>query len=109
MARTSHRPYRRRRARVLSAERLWCHLCGEEIDKSLRWPHPLSATADHITPVAAGGRNDGPLAPAHKRCNEQRGAKGLRAYDEYRATRAAAQAAAARLSEEEQSAPRFRW
>ena len=108
MARTSDRPYRRRRARVLSAERLWCHLCGSEIDKSLRWPHPLSATADHITAVADGGWNLGPLAPAHKRCNEERGAKDLRAYDEYRATRAAGRAAMSRR-QAEQSKPKFRW
>lgn len=89
MSRTSDPKYRRRRARTLAPARIWCHICEEEIDKTLRWPHPMSATADHITPVAAGGSNTGPLAPAHKRCNESLGALSLRAYDERQARRAA--------------------
>lgn len=32
-----------------------CALCGERIDRSLSWPHPLSASVDHIVPLVRGG------------------------------------------------------
>ncbi len=45
-----------------------CELCGQPIDFALRAPHPKSFAAHHRT----RDRN-GPLGPAHKRCNEQAG------------------------------------
>jgi hypothetical protein len=47
-----------------------CALCGKRIDRALRWPHPMSATIDHIVPFTKGGadtrRN---VQAAHARCN----------------------------------------
>ena len=106
MSRTADVGYRRRRARVLAPRRIWCHICEKEIDKTLAWPHPMSPTADHLDPVAAGGSNTGPLAPAHKHCNESRGKLTLRAYDERQARRAAQTQAAAQA---EPQRPAFRW
>lgn len=77
MGRTSSSLYRKRRARVLSPRVLYCHICGGEIDKTLPWPHPMSATADHLTPVALGGSNLGPLLPAHHSCNSSRGTRDI--------------------------------
>lgn len=71
--RTSHRAYRKKRARALSGTDLICAGCGEPINKDFRFPHPLSATADHVLPVAAGGHNLGELQPMHKVCNERKG------------------------------------
>lgn len=54
-----------------------CHICGHAIDYTLHWKHPMSFTADHITPVANGGHMLGELAPAHRSCNSRRGTKQL--------------------------------
>jgi 5-methylcytosine-specific restriction endonuclease McrA len=32
-----------------------CGLCGEAIDPELKFPHPMSASVDHIIPLARGG------------------------------------------------------
>lgn len=70
--RTTEPEYRRKRARCLAPDPLFCALCGEQIDKTLKAPHPRSAVADHIDPVSRGGHNLGPLQPAHKDCNEKK-------------------------------------
>ena len=72
MSRTSKPAYLRARARLLRAPVLTCWICGEEIDKTLKFPDPMSFSADHLDPVARGGRNDGTLLPAHLRCNASR-------------------------------------
>jgi 5-methylcytosine-specific restriction endonuclease McrA len=73
MARTSDRRYRALRARVLEGKGIVCAGCGEPIDKSLPFPHPMSATADHINPVGRGGSNHGKLQPMHLLCNQRKG------------------------------------
>lgn len=78
MSRTGDTTYRRRRARILSGDNLVCAQCGMPIDKTLKYPHPFSASADHIIPVSAGGSNHGPLQPMHLCCNQSAGAKGFR-------------------------------
>ena len=35
-----------------------CQLCMEPIDRSLRFPHPMSASVDHILPLSKGGRHE---------------------------------------------------
>jgi 5-methylcytosine-specific restriction endonuclease McrA len=32
-----------------------CAICGLPVDKKLKWPDPMSATADHIIPISKGG------------------------------------------------------
>lgn len=76
MSRTGDPRYRRRRARLLAADDLVCAFCNLPIDKTIKWPHPMSPSADHIDPIAAGGHNLGPLQPAHYGCNSTAGAKG---------------------------------
>lgn len=51
-----------------------CALCGGEIDKSLKCPHPQSAVVDEIIPVSKGGS---PIDPAnvqlaHWECNARK-------------------------------------
>jgi 5-methylcytosine-specific restriction endonuclease McrA len=61
-----------------------CHLCKHPIDMQLRWPHPLSWSADHKVPTSGLPRDDPRqwhitnLAAAHLRCNEARGNKTIR-------------------------------
>jgi 5-methylcytosine-specific restriction endonuclease McrA len=58
-----------------------CAHCGWPIDLQLKWPHPLSWSADHIVPLSQLAPDDfrrwhiSNLQPAHLRCNESRGAK----------------------------------
>lgn len=32
-----------------------CGICGKPVDKSFKFPHPLSPSIDHIVPVSKGG------------------------------------------------------
>jgi len=47
-----------------------CGICGQKINKRLKWPHPRSKSIDHIIPLSKGG-NDNLLnvQAAHVRCN----------------------------------------
>lgn len=63
--------YRRNREITLRPDPLWCQLCGQRIEKHLRWPHPRSKTCDHRIPITDGGDPValGNLQPAHLDCN----------------------------------------
>ena len=54
-----------------------CGICGKPVDFSYRYPHPLSATVDHIIPVAKGGHPSDidNLQLAHRCCNRQKSDK----------------------------------
>ena len=69
-----------------------CHLCGLPVDLSLPAGHPLSFELDELVPVSRGGSPTDPanVAPAHRCCNQWRGAKPMRYVDAIR--RAAAEA-----------------
>lgn len=78
----------RRRARLLDAyvapvdaEDIWqrdeglCGVCGEPIDRSLKWPHRRSLTHDHIVALADGGTHEPDnVQLAHASCNSRKGA-----------------------------------
>ena len=53
-----------------------CQLCQQPIDPDLQWPHPGSASLDHIVPIARGGehtyRN---VWSAHLGCNCSKGSR----------------------------------
>lgn len=76
-ARRRSRAFRERRLAILRASPV-CHLCGEDIDLDLKYPHPKSGTVDHVIPFSKGG-SDHPsnLRPAHAECNRKRQAKDL--------------------------------
>lgn len=74
LSRTSDHTYQKNRNRLLRTKYLVCWLCGGEIDKKLKHPHPRSFSADHVHPVSLGGSNRGTLKPAHLFCNQSRGA-----------------------------------
>lgn len=53
-----------------------CALCGMPLDKSLKYPNPMSISIDHIIPVALGGRSTlDNLQATHLVCNKQKGKK----------------------------------
>lgn len=76
----------RRRASLLSAAEMFsrteiadrdgwiCQLCGEPVDPSLEWPHPLSQSLDHKTPLSKGGTHTRENCQlAHLKCNLAKG------------------------------------
>ena len=62
-----------------------CGICGRPVDKSLKYPHPLSPVIDHIIPVNKNGHPSdiNNLQLAHWQCNRQKSDK---LYAEERAT-----------------------
>lgn len=54
-----------------------CAICGKPIDKTLKYPHPLSACVDHIIPIAKGGHPSdmNNLQLAHWACNRSKSDK----------------------------------
>lgn len=67
--------YERVRADVIS-KATHCCICGEPLDKTLRYPHPMSPSLEHKDPLSQGF----PLIPsrdrlgaAHLKCNKDRG------------------------------------
>ena len=53
-----------------------CRLCSEPIDSTLRLPHPMAATLDHVIPVASGGLHTYEnVQAAHALCNFEKGDK----------------------------------
>jgi len=54
-----------------------CGICTKKVDRRLSWPHPGSATVDHIIPVAElGPHTRANVRCAHLSCNSSRRAGG---------------------------------
>jgi 5-methylcytosine-specific restriction endonuclease McrA len=68
--------YEKARRKILLTEDV-CGICGNYVDKSLQWPHPMSACVDHIIPVDKGGHpfSRDNLQLAHMCCNRQKSDK----------------------------------
>lgn len=62
---------------VIAARDGWtCRLCGDPVSRRLKWPHPLSASLDHIIPLSLGGSPEiTNVQLAHLRCNIRKGAR----------------------------------
>lgn len=62
--------FEKAKKRILASQEV-CGICGKLVDKSLRFPHPLSATVDHIVPINKGGHPSDidNLQLAHFSCN----------------------------------------
>lgn len=51
-----------------------CGICGKVIDKSIKHPHPLSLSLDHILPISRGGLHTiDNVQVAHMSCNSKKG------------------------------------
>lgn len=56
--------------KIILATQSICGICGQPIDKSLKYPDPMSPTVDHIIPCNRGGSDDlDNLQLAHRKCN----------------------------------------
>lgn len=63
----------RNKKKILATQSV-CGICGRPVDKSIPYPHPMSATIDHIVPIAKGGHPSDleNLQLAHWICNRQK-------------------------------------
>lgn len=73
---TERAQFESNKKRILATQTV-CGICGRPVDKSLRFPHPLSPTIDHIIPVDKNGSlsNIDNLQLAHFACNRQKSDK----------------------------------
>lgn len=62
--------------KILATQNI-CGICGKPVDKTLKYPHPLSACIDHIIPIAKNGHPSdmNNLQLAHWTCNRQKSDK----------------------------------
>ena len=68
--------YEKNKKRILTTQSV-CGICGQPVDKKLKFPHPMSATVDHIIPMDKGGHPSdiNNLQLAHFRCNREKSNK----------------------------------
>ena len=68
--------YQKNKKRIL-AEQEVCAICGRLVDKRLKFPHPMSASVDHIIPIAKGGHPSAieNLQLTHLICNQVKSSK----------------------------------
>ena len=73
----THRAQFDRNKRKIYRTQTVCGICGRPVDFSLKYPHPLSATIDHIIPVSKGGHPSDieNMQLAHFSCNRQKSDK----------------------------------
>ena len=63
------------RKKIIASESI-CAICGQPVDKSLKFPHPLSASVDHIIPWDKGGDcSIDNLQLTHLSCNRKKSDK----------------------------------
>lgn len=68
--------FERNKKKIFATQRI-CGICGQPVDFSLKFPHPLSPCIDHIIPVAKNGHPSAldNLQLAHFSCNRAKSDK----------------------------------
>ena len=68
--------FERNKKRILKTKHI-CGICGQDVDKTLAYPHPLSPVIDHIIPLSKGGAASSMdnLQLAHWKCNRDKSDK----------------------------------
>ena len=63
--------------KIILATQSICAICGRPVDKTLKSPDPMSASIDHIIPVAKHGDpvSLDNLQLAHRCCNRKKGTR----------------------------------
>ncbi len=79
-----HRGQFEKNKKRIYATQTVCAICGKPVDFSLKYPHPLSPTIDHIIPLSKGGHPSDidNLQLAHRTCNRQKSDKDFRSKGE---------------------------
>lgn len=72
-----HRVAFEKNKKVILKTRNICGICGHPVDKSLKYPHPMSPVIDHIIPIIKNGHPSDidNLQLAHWQCNRQKSDK----------------------------------
>lgn len=85
---THAQQFRNNKALIMKTQDV-CGICGRPVDKSLKFPDPMSACIDHIVPIARGGHPSAMnnLQLAHLVCNRAKsdrlaGNKSMQAQDQ---------------------------
>ena len=67
----AHRRQYEANKKIILATQSICAICGQPVDKTLRYPDPMAPTVDHIIPVSKGGHPSAMdnLQLAHSCCN----------------------------------------
>lgn len=73
----THRGVFEKNKKKIYATQTCCGICGQQVDMTLKYPHPLSKCIDHIIPIAKGGHPSDidNLQLAHWTCNRQKSDK----------------------------------
>lgn len=73
----SHRLAFERNKRKIMASETICGICGQPVDKKLKYPHPMSPCIDHIIPIDRSGHPSdiSNLQLAHWKCNRAKANK----------------------------------
>ena len=73
----THRQQFQRNKRIILATQSRCGICGRPVDKTIKYPDPMSACIDHIIPIAQGGHPSDMdnLQLAHRCCNASKADK----------------------------------
>ena len=72
-----HRTAFEKNRKIILATQTICGICGQPVDFSYKYPHPLSPSVDHIIPIDKGGHPSAleNLQLAHRWCNRQKSDK----------------------------------
>ena len=72
-----HRSAYERNKKIIFKTQNTCGICGHLVDFSLKSPHPMSGSVDHIVPVSKNGHPSdmSNLQLAHRTCNRQKSDK----------------------------------
>lgn len=72
-----HRKVYAKNKKIILASQTVCGICGQQVDKTLKYPNPLAPCVDHIIPLSKGGHPSSitNLQLAHWTCNRQKSDK----------------------------------
>lgn len=60
-------------AEIFEACKWICQLCGQKVNKKLKFPNPMSPSLDHIIPLSKGGAHiESNCQLAHLSCNKKK-------------------------------------
>ncbi len=73
----AHRQQYQANRKYILATQSVCAICGKPVDKTIKSPHPMSPTVDHIIPIARNGHPSdiNNLQLAHRACNRAKSDK----------------------------------